>query len=214
MITSGHLLGYAVASFVLIVIPGPSVLFVVGRALSYGRRTALATVCGNAAGNYVVAACLAFGIGALVRRSQAVFTVLKLAGALYLVWLGIQAIRRRKTLATDFAGEGSPAVITGRQAARQGFTVGVTNPKALILFGAILPQFVDRAAGDIRGQMLLLSLVSIAIGLTSDSLWGITASSVRTWFASSERRFELVGGAGGLAMIGVGLTVAVTGRTS
>jgi threonine/homoserine/homoserine lactone efflux protein len=212
VISSDHLLGYALASFVLIVIPGPSVLFVVGRALAYGRRTALATVCGNAAGNYVVAACAAFGIGTLVQRSVAVFTVVKLAGALYLAWLGIQAIRRRKALASAFAG---PAEARGdRRAAREGFIVGVTNPKALILFGAVLPQFVDRAAGHVPVQMLLLSLVSIAIGLVSDSLWGVTAGFVRSWFARSDRRFELVGGAGGLAMIGVGLTVAVTGRQS
>jgi threonine/homoserine/homoserine lactone efflux protein len=210
VISSDHLLGYALASFVLIVIPGPSVLFVVGRALAYGRRTALATVCGNAAGNYVVAACVAFGIGTLVERSVAVFTVVKLAGALYLVWLGIQAIRRRKALASAFAGVTEAR--GDRRAAREGFLVGVTNPKALILFGAVLPQFVDRAAGHVPVQMLLLSLVSIAIGLVSDSSWGVAASFVRSWFARADRRFELVGGAGGLAMIGVGLTVAVTGR--
>jgi threonine/homoserine/homoserine lactone efflux protein len=210
VISSDHLLGYALASFVLIVIPGPSVLFVVGRALAYGRRTALATVCGNAAGNYVVAACVAFGIGTLVERSAAVFTVVKLAGALYLVWLGIQAFRRRKALASAFAGVTEAR--GDRRAAREGFLVGVTNPKALILFGAVLPQFVDRAAGHVPVQMLLLSLVSIAIGLVSDSSWGVAASFVRSWFARSDRRFELVGVAGGLAMIGVGLTVAVTGR--
>jgi len=92
--------------------------------------------------------------------------------------------------------------------------VGLTNPKALILFGAVLPQFVDRAAGHVPVQMLLLSLVSIAIGLVSDSSWAVTASAVRAWFARSPRRFELVGGAGGLAMIAVGVTVAVTGRNS
>jgi threonine/homoserine/homoserine lactone efflux protein len=210
VISSDHLLGYALASFVLIVIPGPSVLFVVGRALAYGRRTALATVCGNAAGNYVVAACVAFGIGTLVERSVAVFTAVKLAGALYLVWLGIQAIRRRKALASAFAGVTEAR--GDRRAAREGFLVGVTNPKALILFGAVLPQFVDRAAGHVPVQMLLLSLVSITIGLVSDSSWGVGASFVRSWFARSDRRFELAGGAGGLAMIGVGLTVAVTGR--
>jgi threonine/homoserine/homoserine lactone efflux protein len=212
VISSDHLLGYALASFVLIVIPGPSVLFVVGRALAYGRRTALATVCGNAAGNYVVAACVAFGIGTLVQRSVAVFTAVKLAGALYLVWLGIQAIRRRKALASAFAGAAEGR--GDRHAAGEGFIVGVTNPKALILFGAVLPQFVDRSAGHVPVQMLLLSLVSIAIGLVSDSTWGVAASFVRSWFARSERRFELVGGAGGLAMIGVGLTVAVAGRQS
>jgi len=101
VISSASLVGYALASFVLIVIPGPSVLFVVGRALAYGRRTALAAVCGNAAGNYAVAACVAVGIGTLVERSAAVFVVVKLAGALYLVWLGIQAALPHRRAATS-----------------------------------------------------------------------------------------------------------------
>jgi threonine/homoserine/homoserine lactone efflux protein len=212
VIPPANLLGYALASFVLIVIPGPSVLFVVGRALAYGRRTALATVCGNSAGNYAVAICVAIGVGALVQRSGQVFTVVKLAGALYLVWLGIQAFRRRGTLASAFA-EATEAR-SDRRAVREGFLVGVTNPKALILFGAVLPQFVNRAAGHVPLQMLLLSLVSIMIGLVSDSTWGVAASRLRAWFARSPRRFALVGGAGGLAMIGVGVSVALTGRKS
>lgn len=204
--------GFALASFVLIVIPGPSVLFVVGRALAYGRRTALATVCGNAAGNYLVAICVAVGIGTLVQRSQQAFTVVKLAGALYLIWLGIQAFRHRRRLAGAF-GEAA-AGRTDRRAVREGFVVGVTNPKALILFGAVLPQFVNRTGGLVPVQMLILALVSIGIGLISDSAWGIAASRLRGWFARSERRFAVVGGAGGLAMIGVGVSVAVTGRSS
>jgi len=219
-------LGYALASFILIVIPGPSVLFVVGRALAYGRGTALATVCGNAAGNYVVAACVALGIGALVAASAAAFLAVKLTGAAYLIWLGVQAFRKRAELAgalgpdTPAAGESGPACGAGAalpgcyRAARQGFLVGVTNPKALILFGAVLPGFVDRAAGHVPVQMLLLSLISIGIGLASDSVWGIGAAAVRSWFARSPRRLRLVGGAGGLAMIGVGVTVAITGRSS
>lgn len=210
VISSSHLIGYALTSFVLIVIPGPSVLFVVGRAMTYGRRTALATVCGNAAGNYTVAVCVALGLGVIVERSEAIFTGVKLVGAVYLAWLGIQAIRGRKALGRASA----EAVERGRDrpAIRDGFLVGVTNPKALILFGAVLPQFVDRAAGHVQIQMLLLGLVSIAIGLISDSVWGVSASAVRAWFARSPRRLELVGTAGGVAMIGVGLSVAVTGQ--
>ncbi|MCW2932368.1 MAG: lysine exporter protein, partial [Actinomycetia bacterium] len=93
-----------------------------------------------------------------------------------------------------------------------GFTVGVTNPKAYILFGALLPQFVDRGAGHVPAQMLLLALVSVSFGVISDCAWGLAASGVRAWFARSPRRFALVGGAGGLAMIAVGLSVALTGR--
>ena len=210
MISSGQLLGYAIASFLIIVVPGPGVLFVVGRALAHGRRTAIATAVGHAAGNYVVAACVAVGLGTLLERSAQVFIAVKLAGALYLVWLGVQAIRHRQALA-----EAMSAAVPSRAgwlALRDGFVVGVTNPKAYILFGAILPQFVNRGAGHVPAQMLLLALVSVSIGVLSDCAWGVAASGVRAWFARSPRRFALVGGAGGLAMIGVGITVALTGR--
>jgi threonine/homoserine/homoserine lactone efflux protein len=210
MISSGELLGYTLASFVLIVVPGPGVLFVVGRALAHGRRTAIATAAGHACGNYVVAACVAVGLGTLLERSAQVFVAVKLAGALYLVWLGVQAFRHRRELAG--AASGAVPARAGWLAARDGFMVGVTNPKAFILFGAILPQFVNRGAGHVPAQMLLLALVSVSIGVISDSTWGVAASGVRAWFARSPRRFELVGGAGGLAMIGVGVAVALTGR--
>ena len=212
MISTGHLVGFALASLVLIVIPGPGVLFIVGRALAHGRRTALATACGHAAGNYLVAACVAVGLGALLQRSEQAFVIVKVTGALYLIWLGIHAIRHRKSLAGAFAVALPPR--EGWRALRDGAAVGLTNPKAYILFGAILPQFVNRGAGNVPAQMLLLALVSVSIGAISDCSWAWAASAVRTWFARSPRRFELVGGAGGLAMIGVGVTVALTGRNS
>ena len=195
MVSAGQVAAFAVASFILIAIPGPSVLFVVGRALAYGRRTALASVAGNAAGLEVVAACVALGIGTLVERSALVFIGVKLAGAGYLIWLGIRAVRRQ------------------RRAMLEGFVVGVANPKAVILFAAVLPQFVNRRAGHVPVQMLLLSLVSFAIALVSDSAWGLLAGTVRAWFASSPRRLQLVSLGGGLAMIALGLLIAVTGRT-
>src|ERR1700724_3706882 len=108
MVSAGQLLAFAVASFIMIVIPGPSVLFVIGRALAHGRRTALATVVGNAAGVYVVAACVALGVGTLVERSAVVFTVVKLAGAGYLVWLGVKAVRQRGSLREALATAGAP----------------------------------------------------------------------------------------------------------
>ena len=212
MISGGQLAGFALASLILIVVPGPGVLFVVGRALAHGRRTAVATALGHAAGNYVVAACVAVGLGSLLQRSAEAFVIVKVAGALYLIWLGIHAVRRRKSLAEAMAVAAPPR--EGWRAARDGAVVGVTNPKAYILFGAILPQFVNRSAGSVPEQMLILALVSVFIGAVSDSSWGFAASAVRTWFARSPRRVEMVGGAGGLAMIGVGVTVALTGRHS
>jgi threonine/homoserine/homoserine lactone efflux protein len=210
VLSANQLAGFAVASLILIVIPGPGVLFVIGRALAHGRAVALASVAGHAAGNWVVAVCVAFGVGTIVERSAAVFTAIRLAGAAYLIWLGIQAFRRRHALADVLTEAAAPR--GGLRAAREGFVVGVTNPKAVILFAAVLPQFVNRAAGHIPVQMLLLSLISIAIGLASDSCWGLAASTVRAWFARSPRRLSLVGGVGGLAIIGLGVTLAVTGR--
>jgi threonine/homoserine/homoserine lactone efflux protein len=183
MVSTGQFLAFAVASLILIVIPGPSVLFVVGRAL---------------------------GVGTLVERSALVFTIVKLAGGLYLVWLGVRAVRQRRGLATAF--EKAQAPRGGRRAALEGFLVGVANPKAVILFAAVLPGFVNRHAGHVPAQMLLLSLVSFTIALISDSAWSIVASTARSWFGRSPRRLELVGGAGGLAMIGLGISVAATGR--
>jgi len=211
MISSAHLIGFTLASLVIIVIPGPGVLFVVGRALAHGRRTAFATAAGHAAGNYVVAACVAVGLGTLLQRSAQVFIAVKLAGALYLIYLGVQAVRHRHSLAAAMSSAAGAS--EGWRALRDGFIVGVTNPKAYILFGAILPQFVDRGAGNVPAQMLLLALISVGLGLASDSAWGLAASVVRTWFARSPRRYALVGGAGGLAMIGVGVTVALTGQS-
>ncbi|MGH3245261.1 MAG: LysE family translocator [Trebonia sp.] len=212
MITAGNLAGYALASLILIAIPGPSVLFVIGRALSLGRGPAIASVVGNAAGVYVVAVLVAFGLGTLVQHSDVAFLGIKLIGGLYLLWLGIQAIRHRHGLAAAFDAQ-IPRVSRWR-AARQGFVVGVANPKALIIFGAVLPQFVNRAAGHVPEQMLLLSLVSFGTALISDSLWAVAAGTVRSWFAADPRRLAAVGGAGGLAMIGVGVSVAATGRHS
>jgi threonine/homoserine/homoserine lactone efflux protein len=212
MISSEQLLAFSLASLVLIVMPGPGMLFVIGRALAHGRRTALMTAIGHACGNYMVAACVSVGLGTLLQRSAEVFLAVKLAGALYLVWLGVQAIRHRKSLVSALSAGGAASPRAGWRALRDGFVVGVTNPKSFILFGAVLPQFVNRGVGHVPGQMLLLALVSVSIGVLSDSAWGLAADGVRAWFARSPRRFALVGGAGGLAMITVGVTVALTGR--
>ena len=119
MISGGQLLGFMAASLVMIIIPGPGVLFVIGRALAHGRRTALATAVGHAAGNYVVAAFVAVGLGAILQRSATAFVVVKVIGAAYLVWLGIQAIRHRKSLADAFAAVAEPRE-GWRAAARRG----------------------------------------------------------------------------------------------
>jgi threonine/homoserine/homoserine lactone efflux protein len=210
MVSTERLLAFAAMSFLLIIIPGPSVLFVIGRALSQGRRAALTTVAGNTLGAYVLVGAVAFGVGSIVERSAVVFLAVKLTGAAYLVYLGVKALRHRRSLREAFDGEGRPR--SRLRMLRDGFAVGVANPKTMVFFAAVLPQFVDRGSGNVVAQMLLLGFVFNCIALVSDSAWGLVASSARDWFASSPRRLELVGGAGGLTMIALGVTVAATGR--
>lgn len=212
MVSTESILAFAAISLLVIVIPGPSVLFVIGRALAHGRRTALATVLGNLVGSYALVIAVAWGLGALVEGSAAIFMGVKTAGAAYLVYLGVQAFRHRKELrAADMeapAGERRGDLRT----VLDGIFVGVTNPKGLVFFAAVLPQFVDHSAGHVPLQMMTLGLVPVAIGMITDTLWGLGASAARSWFARSDRRLSMVGGAGGFAMIGLGVTVAATGR--
>ncbi|MFF0449707.1 LysE family translocator [Streptomyces sp. NPDC004609] len=210
MVSTDRLLAFAAMSFLLIVIPGPSVLFVIGRALAQGRRAALTTVVGNTLGAYVLVVAVALGVGAIVERSVLVFTALKLVGAAYLVYLGVKAVRQRGSLQAAFNGEGPSH--GSLRTFWEGFAVGVANPKTIVFFAAVLPQFVDQGKGNVAAQMLLLGLVFNVIAVACDSVWGLAASTARGWFARSPRRLAMIGGVGGFTMIGLGVTIAATGR--
>jgi threonine/homoserine/homoserine lactone efflux protein len=210
MLPTDHLLAFVVIALVLILVPGPSVLFVVTRSLTLGRGAGVATVVGNTTGVYVQVVAVAFGLGALVQESIAVFTAIKLCGAAYLVYLGVQAFRHRRTLAAALDAPIEPKVL--RRILADGFLVGLFNPKVIVFFMAVLPQFVDRSAGSVPAQLLLLGAIFCAIGLLCDSLWALLAGAARSWLVSSPRRLAAIGGTGGLVMIGLGAGLAVSGR--
>jgi len=210
MVSAERLFAFAGMSLLLIVIPGPSVLFVIGRALAQGRRAALTTVVGNTLGAYTLVVAVALGVGSIVERSVLVFTMLKLAGAAYLVYLGVKAWRQRGSLQAAFTDDTTTR--SGVRTLWEGFAVGVANPKTIVFFAAVLPQFVDRAQGHVVVQMLLLGLVFNIIAVACDSVWGLVAATGREWFARSPERLSIVGGVGGLTMIGLGVTVAATGH--
>ena len=205
-----HLLAFTLTAFLLIAVPGPSVLFTVSRALALGRIAGVATVAGNTAGVCVQVMAVAFGIGALAERSVLVFNLIKLGGAGYLIFLGVQAIRHRRRLAealgTRLENKSIARIVT------DGFVVGVGNPKVIVFFAAVLPQFVDRTAGHVTAQLLVLGALFAGIALISDSAWAVAAGSARAWLGRSPRRLELIGGTGGLAMIGIGTRLAFSGR--
>ena len=212
MVSGAHLAAFAALTFLLVVVPGPSVLFTISRALTVGRRDALLTVVGNAAGVYTQVVAVAFGLGALVTTSAAVFTAIKVAGAVYLVYLGIQAVRHRRKLTEAMAARVRATRGRVLTVLRDGSVVGFANPKAIVFLAALLPQFADPGAGSVPAQMLVLGLCLPAIALATDSAWALVAGTARTWFVRSPRRLELVGGTGGLVMIGLGTTLAFTGR--
>ena len=207
-----RLLAFALLALALIVVPGPSVLFIVGRALSVGRRAALATVLGNAGGEYVQATGVALGLGVILAQSDLLFTIVKLAGAGYLAYLGVQTILKRRSLAAP-PNQSTLPYHDGR-ALRDGLIVGLTNPKTTVFFVAVLPQFVTKteSAGPVPVQMLLLGLVFVAIALVSDSVWALGASQARSWFVRSPRRLENLSAAGGCVMIGLAAGLAFTNR--
>jgi threonine/homoserine/homoserine lactone efflux protein len=211
VLSTHHLPEFLLTVYVLILIPGPSVLFVVSRGVALGRRAALATVLGNAMGFALQLTLVAIGIGSLVAHSEAVFTALKLAGAAYLVYLGIRNIRDRKALARIF-GTTEVAPKSLRRIVREGFVVGATNPKGVIIFTAVLPQFIDRSAGHVTLQLLTLGAICLVIALLSDGAWAIASGTARQWLGRSSRRLELLSATGGAMLVGLGVALAVTGR--
>jgi len=214
MLPTHHLVAFLLTVYVLILIPGPSVLFVVSRGVALGRRAALATVAGNASGFALQLVLVSIGVGSIVARSDAVFTTLKLLGAAYLVFLGVRNIRDRRALAALFAPVAAAEPKPLRRIVREGFFVGATNPKGVIIFTAILPQFIDRSQGHVTLQLVLLGAICIGIALLSDGAWALASGTARQWLGRSSRRLETMTGVGGAMLVALGVGLAVTTRRS
>lgn len=208
MPSSSQWLAFLVASILFIQVPGPSLLFTIGRALTVGRRAALLSVVGNALGLVAQVGLVALGLGALVAASATAYTAVKLAGAAYVVWLGVSAIRHRSEgrVALETA---SPRAEARGHAVRTGFVVGVTNPKTIVFFAAFLPQFTS-SAGPAAPQVALLGAVFGLMAVCSDSLWALGAGTARDWFARKPQRLDKLSAAGGGMMIALGVTLATT----
>ena len=171
MVTMHQVIAFGLVALVLIAIPGPSVVFTVGRALTYGRTVALTTVVGNSLGLLAALVLVSLGLGDLVATSDAAFEVVKIGGAV------VPRLPRHPGAPSPARHRGhapgtTPRPCAALRALRQGFIVGFTNPKAYVIFAAVLPPFVDRDRGNATVQMLLLGLVAFVIGLCSDSLLG------------------------------------------
>jgi len=208
--TLSQWLAFVVASALFIQVPGPSLLFTIGRALTVGRRDALLSVVGNALGIVTQVLAIAVGLGAVVAASAHAYTVLKVVGAAYVVWLGVQAIRHRGDARAALEGidPASRRPAHALRSLRVGFTVGLTNPKTIVFFVAFLPQFVNDAAGHTGLQLAVLGLVFGAMCVASDSVWALAAGRARDWFARRPQRLDKLSLTGGVMMIGLGATMA------
>jgi threonine/homoserine/homoserine lactone efflux protein len=195
---------YLIATVLIILAPGPSVLFTIARAIAWGRLAAIATVIGNAFGMFLVSVLVAFGLGPLLQSSKLFYNGIQWAGGAYLIYLGYAAIAASRVDAQGMQKtEGNkPSFLTSL---KNGFWVGVLNPKSIVFFAAILPQFVDQEKNNVTAQLLLLGAIFATIALISDGSYGLLAGTVRSWLAGDVKRLIFMRRFGGVVMIGLGL---------
>ena len=195
---------YLIATVLIILAPGPSVLFTIARAIAWGRVAASATVIGNAFGMFLVSVLVAFGLGPLLQSSKLFYNGIQWAGGAYLIYLGYAAIAASRVDAQGMQKtEGSkPSFFTSL---KNGFWVGVLNPKSVVFFAAILPQFVDQEKNNVTAQLLLLGAIFATVALISDGSYGLLAGTVRSWLAGDVKRLIFMRRLGGVVMIGLGI---------
>jgi threonine/homoserine/homoserine lactone efflux protein len=203
----GSLVLFVAAALALLVVPGPAVLYVVARSIHQGRRAGLASVLGIHTGTLVHIAAATAGLSALILSSAVAFTAVKLAGAAYLVGLGLWTLFwRRAEAEISFGGERAL-----RRVFAQGIVVNVLNPKTALFFVAFLPQFVDPDAGTPALQIAFLGLLFAALGLVTDSLWAVVAGTAGGLLRGSRRFLLAQRCVAGSVYVGLGVATAFAG---
>jgi threonine/homoserine/homoserine lactone efflux protein len=206
VIDGTHLTQFFVASILIIMVPGPSVLFTLARGVAWGRAVAVLSVLGNSLGTLLLSMVVAVGLGPLLSHSRVFSVALQLAGGCYLLYLGFDALRHRREHAQAMtqreATRPSP-----RRIVRQGFVVGVLNPKSLVFFAAVFPHFVNRAQGRITEQLMIFGLIFSVMAFCSDGTWGLIAGTARQWLSGSATRLVVLRAIGGCVMCGLGILI-------
>ena len=193
----------------IIIVPGPSVLFTLARGVAWGRAVAVLTVLGNSLGTLVLSILVAVGLGPLLSHSHPFSVTLQLAGGLYLVWLGVQALRHRQEHARAMA-QREPERPNNLHVVRQGFTVGILNPKSLVFFAAVFPHFVNASKGNATVQLLLFGVIFSVMAFCSDGTWGFVAGTAREWLSSSPKRLVTLRTIGACVMMTLGTLIILS----
>lgn len=207
------------ASLLLAIIPGPVVLYVVARSLTQGRRSGLVSVAGASCGTLVNAFATSFGLAALLSTSALVYSILKYAGAAYLIYLGIQTLRgsvdERAGAAVDQALRGAHEQHAPVWPVfRDGFIVALFNPKTIIFFSAFLPQFMTEhgTGGAAMAQAMFLGALFVLIASASDAIYAIAAGTIAPWLAKHRGAGRAGRAIAGCSFIGLGVFAALSGR--
>ncbi|MEM7427999.1 MAG: LysE family translocator [Pseudomonadota bacterium] len=203
------ILAFVAASLAVLLTPGPGVAYVTARGLAQGKRAGLVSAAGLSAGAYIHVLAAAAGLSSLLLASATAFTIVKYAGAAYLIYLGLRLL---------FGGAGKAAQSRAPQTASaarlftDGVMVSALNPKIALFFLAFLPQFIDPAAGPVTVQILGLGLLYCVIALITDGAYGLFAAHVRDWTATRWSRSRLPRVLSGSIFIGLGIQTALTER--
>lgn len=208
MLGSASLLGFIAASLVVLLVPGPGVLYIVARSLSQGQRAGLVSVLGLSAGALVHVVAATLGLSAILLTSATAFGVIKTLGASYLIYLGLRTLLVRDAV-------GDVDVAAPRSSARlftDGVMVSVLNPKIAVFFLAFLPQFVDPSRGPVPQQVLVLGLLYVALALITDGAYAAVAARARSWLGSRLVREPVPRYVSGTVYVGLGLSAAFAER--
>jgi threonine/homoserine/homoserine lactone efflux protein len=207
MPTLASMITFLITALVIILIPGPSVVFAIGRTLALGRSSGLVTVVANATGTSVWVIGTAFGLYGLVSALPWLLEVIKIGGVLYLGYLGYKTVRgasKQHANITNSSNEKKPL----GQIFREGFLVGLSNPKTAVFFTAVLPQFIN-TAGNFVIQFLLLGGLFELIGTLSDAMYVLAAAAVRDWILNEPKRLQTIVTVGGFMILGVSVWLLV-----
>ena len=204
------LVTFSVAAFILIVIPGPAVLYVVARSIEQGKLAGIMSVLGVSVGALAHTAAAALGISAILAASAVAFTAVKFLGAAYLIYLGVTTLLKKPSTTEAVAVEAKPL----GHIFRQGIVVNVLNPKAALFFLAFLPQFADPTRGAVPLQIMLLGLIFVLIALLSDAFYALLAGQLGDWLKRSVQFQQWQRYFSGTMYIALGVAAAVSGNGS
>lgn len=208
MFDTASLLIFITAAVVLVVTPGPAVLYIVGRSLEQGRIAGIVSALGIASAGVVHVVLAVLGVSAILTQSEVAFTLIKYAGAAYLIYLGARTLLTKVKNPTDLTF--NPMSLS--QIYRQGVIVNMLNPKTALFFLAFLPQFVNPERGSVTAQLLMLGVIFVTIAVVSDGVYGIAAGSIRELLLTKPRTMQWQKYISGTIYIGLGILTALSGQ--